>query len=139
MHGNDAINTNQNHLILFTHPPVRRGAPRDQDTIPDIPATAARIACPPADMDADAFTRAHRIHRMRGAFRLIGGLGSLAIAFLQSLDGLMSYHDAHYILVPVPAVAGVLLGELVAMARRAARPPRIPHARVISGRRRARL
>jgi hypothetical protein len=136
VHGNDAISTNQNHLILFTHPPVRRATRLDQDTIPDIPATAVRIACPPADMDADAFTHAHRIHRVRGAFRLLGALGSLAIAFLQSLDGLMSYHDARYILVPVPAVAGALLGELVALARRASRPPRIPAARVIPRRRR---
>jgi hypothetical protein len=65
------------------------------------------------------------------------GARTLAIAFLQSLDGLMSYHDARYILVPVPAVAGTLLGELVAIARRTAPPPRLPTARMIPRRRRA--
>ena len=132
------MTTNQNHVHLFTHPPLRLAANPDQDTIPDIAATARKIACPLADMDADAFTHAHRIHRTRGAFRLLGALGSLVIAFVQSLDGLVSYHEAHYVLVAAPAVASVLLGELVVLAHRAARAPRIPIARVISGRRRVR-
>jgi hypothetical protein len=89
-------------------------------------------------MDVDAFTHAHRIHRVRGAFRLAGALGSLAIAFLQSLDGLMSYHDAHYVLIPAPVLAATLLGELVVVVCRVARAPTIPTARVIPGRRRTR-
>jgi hypothetical protein len=136
VHGNDAINTNQNHLILFTHPSVRRASPRDQDTIPDIPATAARITCPLADMDADEFTHAHRAHRVRGAFRLLGSLGSLTLAFLQSLDGLMSYHDGRYVLLPIPVIAGWLAGELVVAVHRmhrACESP-IPRARVLRGR-----
>ena len=140
VHGSSAISTNQNHFILFTHPPVRRGDARDQDTIPDMPATAARITCPLAMMDADAFAHAHRDRRLRCAFRLIGALGALALAFVQSLDGLVSYHDGRYVTIPIPLVVCWVAGELAVALRRAwrARQPRIPPARVISTHRHAR-
>ena len=130
------MTTNQNHFHLFTHPALRLAARPDQDSIPDIAATARRIACPLADMDADAFTHAHRIHRTRGAFRLLGALGSLTLAFLQSLDGLLSYHDAEYLLVPIPVIAGWLAGELVVAVHRIHRERElpIPRARIVRGR-----
>jgi hypothetical protein len=130
------MTTNQNHLSLFTPPPVRPPAHRDQDTIPDIAATTARIACPLAEMDADAFTHAHRDHRVRGAFRLLGALGSLALAFVQSLDGLISWHDARYVMVPIPLVVGWVAGEVAVSVRRMLRACEspIPRARIVRGR-----
>ena len=56
MHGSDAMNTNQNHLNLFTRPQLRPRAQRHQDTIPDIPATGARTPCLLAAMDDLAIT-----------------------------------------------------------------------------------
>jgi hypothetical protein len=134
------MNTNQNHLDLFTGPRVRLAANPDQDTFPDIAATAAQIACRLASMEAETFTHAHRDHRVRGACRLLGMLAALALAFVQSLDGLVSWHVGRYMTIPIPLVAGWLAGEIAVLLRREwrARQPRIPAARVISTRRQAR-
>jgi hypothetical protein len=91
-------------------------------------------------MEAETFTHAHRDHRVRGACRLLGMLAALALAFVQSLDGLVSWHVGRYMTIPIPLVAGWLAGEIAVLLRREwrARQPRIPAARVISTRRQAR-
>jgi hypothetical protein len=60
VHGSDARTTNQNHRSLFTHPRVRPCTARDQDTLPDIPATAARTTCRLARIPGSPDRRARR-------------------------------------------------------------------------------
>jgi len=85
------------------------------------------------DPAIDAFTCAQGDRRVRGAFRLVGIVAAVAIAFVLSLGQLEVFHEGVYLVYPVPVVVCWLLGELAVGVRRElrARNPRIPQARLL--------
>lgn len=80
-----------------------------------------------------AFREAHIDRRLRGAFRLVGALAGVAIAFVLSLAQLEVSREPVTVIVVAPIVAFTLLGELVVRLLHVwrARNPRIPQARLV--------
>ncbi len=85
------------------------------------------------DPAIDAFLASHGDLRIRGAFRLLGVLLTVALVLPLTVDTLDVFHDGVYLVYPGPFAACWVLGELVVTARRIARRrlPRIPVARLV--------
>ena len=85
------------------------------------------------DPAIDAFLAAHGDLRIRGVFRLLGVLLTVALVLPLSVDSLQVFHEGVYLIYPGPFVVCWLLGELAVVCRRAVRRsvPRIPQARVV--------
>lgn len=80
-----------------------------------------------------AFCEAQLDRRVRGAFRLLGVLAGVAIAFVLSLAQLEVSREPVTVVVAAPIVGFTLLGELVVRLLHLwrARNPRIPQARLV--------
>ena len=85
------------------------------------------------DPAIDAFLAAHGDLRIRGAFRLLGVLLTVALVLPLSVDSLQVFHEGVYLIYPGPFAACWVAGELVVACRRALRRsvPRIPVARIV--------
>jgi hypothetical protein len=86
-----------------------------------------------SDPAIDAFLAAHGDLRIRGMFRLLGLLLTVALVLPLSVDSPEVFHDGVYLIYPGPFAACWVLGELVVACRRALRrsTPRLPLARVV--------
>lgn len=79
-----------------------------------------------SDPAIDAFTAAHADLRIRGAFRLLGVLLTVALVLPLTIDTLEVFHEGVYLIYPGPFAACWALGELAIAFRSALRrrPPR---------------
>ena len=80
-----------------------------------------------------AFLVAQSDRRVRGAFRLVGALITVALVFVTVPASLEIFHKGLWVVYPAPPVVLWALGELVVAARREVRSrnPPIPRARVV--------
>ena len=85
------------------------------------------------DPAIDAFLAANGDLRLRGAFRLLGVVLTVALVLPLTVDSLQVFHEGVYLIYPGPFAACWMLGELAVGCRRALRRrmPRLPVARIV--------